>query len=64
MDPNANLAEQVAIARALILEDGVGDDKERLTEWARAERLAELVVALNAWLSHGGALPRAWEVTR
>jgi hypothetical protein len=51
MDPNANLAEQRRIALSIL----EGDDGD-------AERLAELVQALDEWLTKGGFLPDAWRV--
>lgn len=56
MDPNANLEELRVIANRMLDEeaespDGFAND---------ATRLAELVVALDEWLSIGGLLPRAW----
>lgn len=51
MDPNANLAEQCEIA-SRILKAGDLDD---------ADRLAELVCALDSWLRVGGALPERWQ---
>jgi hypothetical protein len=61
MDPQANLAEQRSIAARII---------ERLDNPGRvqpyrlehdAERLAELVQALDEWLTRGGFLPARWE---
>lgn len=51
MDPNANLAEQRRIV-ARILD---GDDS---ADWSR---LAELVQALDEWLTAGGFLPGEWQ---
>ena len=52
MDPNANLAEQVRIAQK-ILTNPVNDPVD-------IERLAELVISMNAWIHNGGFLPSAW----
>jgi hypothetical protein len=52
MDPNANLKEQLDIARKL-LDDPIGEDD--------VDRLAELVVALDEWISNGGFLPKRWQ---
>lgn len=52
MDPTANLTEQLELAR-VILSDGDGPPE--------AERLAELVAALHAWLVAGGFLPSQWQ---
>lgn len=49
MDPNTNREEQMELARQLC-EGRVGP----------AARLAELVLALDEWLSRGGFPPRAW----
>lgn len=56
MDPNANLQEQVMIARHL------ADDDYPTHELAnRATRLAELVLALDEWISRAGFLPERWQ---
>lgn len=52
MDVNATLAEIRALVRAE--ESGEGD----------ATRLAELVAALDAWLTRGGFLPDEWDAAR
>jgi hypothetical protein len=52
MDPNANLAEQLRLANNLL-----ADDEPSLED---AQRLAELVEALNDWLRGGGFQPDAW----
>ena len=51
MDPDANLREQLEICRRI-------HDGEELE--GDAERLADLVVALDEWLNNLGALPRRW----
>lgn len=56
MDPNANLEEQLKLARHVIDRD----DEEPVDD-ADVERLAELVVALDTWVRGGGFLPRAWK---
>jgi len=48
MDPNANYDEQIELAEAIL--DGDSDEDD-------AERLAELVLALDAWVRKGGFLP-------
>ena len=53
MDPNANLEEQLELAHKLLL----CDYGERPFD---AERLAELVVALDEWIRKGGFLPARW----
>jgi hypothetical protein len=60
MDPDANLEEQLELARS-ILEDGeelAGDD-ELVNS---AERLAELVQALDGWINSRGFLPKRWRM--
>jgi len=49
VDPNANLAEQLELARELV------DDEN-----PDAARLAELVIALDEWIARGGFLPLRW----
>ena len=51
MDPNANLLEQLRLARKLVDDDAPSDD---------AQRLAELVLALDEWLQRGGFMPQRW----
>jgi hypothetical protein len=53
VDPNANLAEQRAIATKIL-----GGANPFTTE--DAWRLAELVAAMDTWLVSGGALPDDW----
>jgi hypothetical protein len=57
MDPNANLKEQMELSISIqkAYEDGNGVDQDD------ANRLAELVDALNAWICNGGFLPGKWE---
>jgi hypothetical protein len=54
MDPEANLAEQRRLADAILQGTPTAADGRR------AVRLAELVEALDGWLSSGGFLPAAW----
>jgi len=54
MDPNANLEEQIQIASDIL--SGNEDEQD-------AERLAELVIALDEWISMGGFLPNIWKET-
>lgn len=56
MDPNANLAEQLALAGEIL--DNPRLDVEELLQ--KGERLAELVLALQTWLRGGGPLPDVW----
>jgi hypothetical protein len=55
MDPNSNLAEQLSLARQIA-------DLEYGHDYAvdLSNRLAELVLALDGWLSNGNALPFRW----
>lgn len=52
MDPNANLAEQRRILARFNADEA---------SLADAERLAELVAALDEWISRGGFLPAEWQ---
>lgn len=52
MDPNANLQEQLSIAKAILA------DKQEHT--FIGVRLAELVEALDGWITRGGFLPESW----
>jgi len=51
MDPQANLMEQLQVSQDI--EQGINIE-------ANAQRLAELVIALNAWIQNGGFLPSDW----
>lgn len=56
MDPETNLAEQLDIAN-----DIANCEADDCAECAHdATRLAELVIALDGWLSKGGFKPRSW----
>lgn len=55
MDPDANLEEQRHLAE-FVLAGGEHD----ADAWDAAQRLAELVLALDEWVRKGGALPREW----
>lgn len=58
MDPNANLAEQRRMAKCIIRQM---DDRDPPGDIAgNALRLAELVQALDHWISMGGILPEKW----
>jgi hypothetical protein len=61
MDPTENLAEQLRLA-SLALD--VGSYESVLALRVAHERLAELVEALNRWMSQGGAPPAAWIVSK
>ncbi len=63
MDPEANLIEQLSVARA-ILERAEENEysRDRLEAQAEdAERLAELVLALDGWMKKGGFSPWSQE---
>lgn len=60
MDPNANLDEQLGLARQLI-EDSNDFGGEMTKE--DGMRLAELVLALDEWIANGGFLPGRWSKT-
>lgn len=56
MDPDENLAEQRQLAtRILSTEDNLSSQLEH-----DAYRLAELVVAMDAWLVRRGFKPTSW----
>jgi hypothetical protein len=55
MDPNANLEEQRDIADGILSAGWNADHTDD------AERLAELVLALDSWIKSGGFLPRPWK---
>lgn len=58
MDPSKNLREQLKLACLLI------ENTQDLAFKTKAERLAELVLALNGWIQSGGELPSLWQATR
>jgi hypothetical protein len=58
MDPTANLEEQLRIANALV--DGDHDHSDPHEMIADANRLAELVIALDGWITNGGFFPDSW----
>jgi hypothetical protein len=58
MDPNANLTEMRELAAA-IMKDDSADPFYPIV--GQAERLAELVQALDGWICNGGFLPRDWK---
>ena len=56
MDPDTNLTEQRELAQAIITDQlGIPPNYE-----TAARELANLVLALDAWLRRGGFLPTAW----
>ena len=58
MDPNANLKEQRGLVVTILKTIDRLEEHDDLSE--DAERLAELVQALDEWLSGGGFLPKDW----
>lgn len=59
MDPNASLTEQRLLR--LRIWDNLEKESPNQTQLAEdADRLADLMLALDDWLVRGGALPRAW----
>jgi hypothetical protein len=56
MDPNANLEEQRQLAERMLRDRYHGRSVDR----DDAERLAELVLALDEWLKRGGFMPQDW----
>lgn len=55
MDPTANLKEQLELAREFV------DETVRYPDQLEnAERLSELVLALDEWIRKGGFLPEQW----
>jgi hypothetical protein len=55
MDVNATLAEARRLADAILQ-----GSQSAAVQTRRALRLADLVEALDGWLSRGGCLPAAW----
>lgn len=65
MDPTSNLSEQLDLAaeiNALNDLDRYDAVQTRLKIAEKADRLAELVIALNGWIKGGGFLPDQMEV--
>lgn len=62
MDPNENLKESLAISKRII--NNFDKDGASAVDWADAVRLAELVKALDGWISNGGFLPGRWHNER
>jgi hypothetical protein len=63
MDPNANLDQQLDIAKRI---QQLADSDEPLERFAEklealAEELADRVEALDHWLAGGGFLPARWQ---
>lgn len=57
MDPDASLKEQLGLAEAILRDGECGTYKPDAHDVAR---LAELVLALDEWLSNAGFLPARW----
>jgi hypothetical protein len=58
MDPNACLKEMLELARkGIYLADAKEDGSLDPTD---AERLCELVLALDGWVTKGGFMPQRW----
>jgi hypothetical protein len=55
MNPNETLAE----IRELLLNGGIGG-RDLVRSYDSADRLAELIEALDNWISRSGFLPDAW----
>jgi hypothetical protein len=62
MDPNANLKRQRELSAFLLSDkaDDLLDQEPALNLMAAATELAELVEALDGWLSNKGFLPGRW----
>jgi hypothetical protein len=56
MDPDANLREQIELARKL--QWYIDNDIENYEYETEVSRLAELVIALVEWRAGGGVAPR------
>lgn len=61
MDPEANLREQRTLAQLIVTTEACNGFARPQPQWlADANRLAELVLALDEWILNGGSLPQAW----
>lgn len=61
MDPNANLEEQLRIAKRLTKQI----DKDHCAPSAvDTGRLCDLVITLDRWIREGGFLPKRWPVAK
>lgn len=59
MDPDTNLEEMRQIAKSLL-----NDKDESISDLIdKSNRLAELVIAQDKWISNGGFLPKKWNKT-
>lgn len=58
MDPNANLKEMLELAASI--QEAYEDEEGNGVDQDDANRLAELVLALNGWIMKGGFFPKDW----
>ncbi len=58
MDPNANLEQQLVLAAKI--QSDYADAEGNGIDQDDANRLAELVLALDGWLSRSGFRPERW----
>ena len=61
MDPDANLVELRRLAHLWLYGDTFPHSRPDADD---ALRMAELVEALDEWISRGGFLPASWELGR
>lgn len=62
MDPEENLREQRELASRILKECRNAEEPEESQSFSYdAERLAELVQALDGWIKGGGFLPKDWQ---
>lgn len=59
MDPTTNLTEQISLANSLVDYTPSRSTVEKYVN--DAQRLSELVLALNEWLCKKGFLPEQWK---
>lgn len=60
MDPDANLKETRRLTERLLAAFDRGETPDKYD----ADRLCELVTALDQWIMKGGLLPRDWQCKR
>lgn len=61
MNPDENLREQLAIVARMEKRAYLDAETEATDAADDADRLADLVSALDGWLRGGGFLPKAWQ---
>lgn len=61
MDPTRNLQEQLELAREIRLAVDGETNVSASEVWAKANRLSELVLALDSWLRRQGFPPSQWK---